>query len=158
MEQKKKKYLTQEEALLKLQSYCAYQERCHQEVERKLFELGVYGDYADAVIADLISTNFLNEERFAIAFACGKYRIKQWGKYRIQKELQQRRVSRYSIGKAMEAIDKEGNYEETLRSLLLRKSGDYEGRTEQLAAVALRKGWEGELIWKTLKEIKRDLH
>jgi len=151
------KYLTSEAALLKLQSYCAYQERCHQEVQRRLADLGVYGDKADAIIAQLITDNFLNEERFAIAFARGKYRMKTWGKIRIRIELKQRQVSEYCIRKAIEEVDKEGHYEESLRALLIAKSPDYVGRPQQLANIALRKGFESELVWQTLKEISNDL-
>ncbi len=153
MEIKKKAPLSNEAALIKLKNYCAYQERAQQEVTQKLADLGVYGDRADAIIAELIQENFLNEERFAIAFAGGRYRIKEWGKIRIRIELQQRRVSDYSIRRALEFVDKEGNYKETLCNLLQRKSADYEGRTAQLADVALRRGWESELVWQTIKEL-----
>ena len=78
MEQKKK-HITKEVALQKLQAYCAYQERCHSEVESKLYQLGIFGDAADAIIAQLIEDNFLNEERFAIAYARGKFQMKSWG-------------------------------------------------------------------------------
>ena len=89
----KKKYHTPEAALQKLQAYCAYQERCHQEVSAKLADLGMYGDKADEIISKLIENNFLNEERFAIAYARGKFRIKQWGKIRIRQGLKQRHTS-----------------------------------------------------------------
>jgi regulatory protein len=152
--EKKKKYYTKEEALQKLQSYCAYQERCHQEVTSKLYELGQKGDAADAIIAKLIEDNFLNEERFAIAYARGKYRIKRWGKIRIKQDLKMRHIPEYSIRKAMEAIDTEGSYLETLKNVIRSKSKDYDGdaqKKEKLALHAMRKGFESELIWETLK-------
>ena len=74
----KKKWLSTEEALLKMQQYCVYQDRCHQEVRSKLLDLGVYGDRLEEIIARLIAENFLNEERFARSFARGKFRMKQW--------------------------------------------------------------------------------
>ena len=152
----KKKYYTKEAALPKLQTYCAYQERCHQEVVAKLLSLGIRGDDADSVIAQLITDNFLNEERFATAYARGRFRIKRWGKIRIRQGLKMRQIPEYSIKKAMKAIDDEGVYVETLKSVILSKSGDYEGDKDKigkLVAHALRKGFETELVWETVKSL-----
>jgi regulatory protein len=154
--EKKKKFYSKEAALQKLQAYCAYQERCHQEVISKLYELGYRGDAADEIIAKLIGDNFLNEERFAIAYARGKYRIKQWGKVRIRQELKMRHIPDYSIRKAMTAIDTEGLYLETLKNVIRLKSKDYEGdsqKKEKLAAHAMRRGFEPDLVWETLKDL-----
>lgn len=152
--EKKKKYHTKEAALMKLQAYCAYQERCHQEVNAKLRDLGVYGDTADEIISQLIADNFLNEERFAKSFARGKFRMKSWGKIRIRQELKMRQIPEYSIKKAMQEIDTEGGYIETLKNVIRLKSRDYEGdpqHIQKLAAHAMRKGFESELIWSVLK-------
>jgi regulatory protein len=102
-----KKYLTKEQALQKLKHYCAYQERCHSEVKEKLYNLGVWKKEHDEIIATLIEENYLNEERFAIAFAGGKFRIKHWGRVKIKYELKQKQVSEYCIKKALKQIDEE---------------------------------------------------
>ena len=99
------KSLTPQQALQKLKHYCAYQERCHSEVRDKLFSLGIWKRDQDAIIATLIEENYLNEERFALAYAGGKYRMKQWGRQRIRYELKQKQVSDYSIKKALKQID-----------------------------------------------------
>jgi regulatory protein len=151
----KKKYHTPEVALQKLQAYCAYQERCHQEVMTKLQDLGMYGDRADDIVAQLITDNFLNEERFAVAYARGKFRIKQWGKIRIRQALKQRHIPDYSIKKAMAAIDTEGGYLETLAKVITTKAKDYEGdkqKKQKLANYALQRGFESEFIWEFLKD------
>ncbi|MBP6234345.1 MAG: RecX family transcriptional regulator, partial [Chitinophagaceae bacterium] len=96
-----KKYLTKEQALQKLKHYCAYQERCHSEVKEKLYQLGVWKKEHDEIIASLIEENYLNEERFAVAYAGGHFRIKQWGRIKIKYELKQKQVSEYSIKKAL---------------------------------------------------------
>ena len=96
--------------IAKLQHYCAYQERSHSEVKYKCLELGLRGDEVDEAIAALVSENFLNEERFAIAFVGGKFRSKQWGRRKILAELKQRQVSAYCIKKGMAEID-EDDYE-----------------------------------------------
>ena len=79
-----KKYLTKEQAIQKLKHYCAYQERCHNDVKEKLYKLGVWKKEHDEIIAALIEENYLNEERFAIAYAGGKFRINNWGRTKIK--------------------------------------------------------------------------
>ena len=102
-----KKVLTPEQALQKLRHYCAYQERCHQEVKEKLFNLGIRKSQHDEIVSTLIEENYLNEERYAVAFAGGKWRMKHWGRVKIKYELKQRQVSDYSIKKAMKQIEEE---------------------------------------------------
>ena len=87
-----KKFLTKEQAIQKLRQYCAYQERSHHEVKQKLWALGVYSSYHDEIISSLIEDNFLNEERFAKAFAGGKYRMKDWGRKKIYYALKEKKV------------------------------------------------------------------
>ncbi|MEY4904838.1 MAG: regulatory protein RecX, partial [Bacteroidota bacterium] len=120
LENIKKKYLDKSAALSKLQRYCAYQERCHSEVRSKLLELGVYGDTLEEVIADLITDNYLNEERFATQYTLGKFNIKRWGKIKIKQELKSRHVSDYSIRQAFAQLH-EDEYEATLLHILRKK-------------------------------------
>mgnify|MGYP000073317119 CR=1 FL=1 len=115
-----KTYLTKEQALQKLKHYCGYQERCHSEVISKLYDLGVYKNEHDEILSTLIQENYLNEERFAKAYAGGKWRAKRWGRVRIKMELQQRGVSVYCIRKAMAEIE-EADYEKVLKELITKK-------------------------------------
>jgi len=102
-----KKQLTKEQALQKLKHYCGYQERCHSEVREKLYQLGVWKKDHDEITAALIEQGYLNEERFAIAFAGGRFRQKEWGRIKIKYELKQKQVSDYSIKKALKQINEE---------------------------------------------------
>ncbi|MBL0233998.1 MAG: RecX family transcriptional regulator [Chitinophagaceae bacterium] len=145
-----KKSFTKEEALQKLKHYCAYQERCHSEVKEKCYELGVWKKDHDELISKLIEENYLNEERFAIAFAGGKWRIKKWGRNRIRYELKQKQVSDYCIKKAMKQIPDE-EYEEVLKKLLLEKHRSLKAdqwiiRKKRTIDYMIRKGFEPELI------------
>jgi regulatory protein len=97
--------LTKEKALQKARHYCAYQERCHSEVKNKLYAMGLRKADVESALSDLIEQNYLNEERFAIQFAGGKFRMKHWGKSKIQYELRQKQVSEYCIRKALNEID-----------------------------------------------------
>ena len=102
-----KKQYTPQEALQKIMQYCAYQERCHSEVKTKLYDFGLYTNEVDKIIATLIEDNYLNEERFAILFAGGKFRIKQWGKIKIQYELKSKQISPANIKNALSQIDED---------------------------------------------------
>lgn len=106
--------ISKEDALVKLQRYCAYQERCHQEVRNKLVGLKVYGDDLEDVISELISEGFLNEERYARAFVRGKSRIKRWGRIKIQAHLKSKQISDYCIRKGFEELDYDQNKENIL--------------------------------------------
>ena len=146
-----KKYLTSQQALQKLKHYCAYQERCHSEVRDKLYSLGVFKKEHDEIIATLIEENYLNEERFAIAFAGGKYRIKHWGRARIRAELKQKQVSDYCIKKALQQIE-EADYLKTFSKLAADKYESLKGeqyliREKKTKDYLLRKGYEPEMIW-----------
>ena len=109
--------MTKEEALVRLQKYCAYQERCHFEVRSKLLELKVYGSTLEEILAKLVEEDYLNEERFTSSYVRGKYRIKKWGKNKILQELKKRKISAYCIKKGMTEIDDE-EYEENLKDVL----------------------------------------
>ena len=84
-----RKQLSKEQALQKLKHYCGYQDRSHSEVKEKLYSLGVWKKDHDEIMAALIEENYLNEERFALAFAGGKFRMKKWGRVKIKYELKQ---------------------------------------------------------------------
>jgi len=145
-----KKYITKEQALQKLKHYSGYQERCHREVKEKLYNLGVNRKDHDEIIAALIEEGYLNEERFAIAFAGGKFRLKQWGRVKIKYELKQKQVSDYCIKKALKEID-EDEYREVLNKLAtekyeLLKEEQYMIRKKKTTDYLIQKGYEHEQI------------
>ncbi|MEI6947569.1 regulatory protein RecX [Paraflavisolibacter sp. H34] len=152
-----KKYLTKEQALQKLRQYCAYQERSHLEVQQKLRELGVYRQEHDEIIASLIEDNYLNEERFALHFAGGKFRMKEWGRKKIYYGLREKGVSDYLINKALKSLD-EDDYEQTLARLAEKKYESLKGeqylvRKKKTQDFLMQKGFEPELINKVLSSL-----
>ena len=156
-DKKPKKKLTPNQATIKAQLSCAYQERCQQEMRDKLYEWGLYSNDVENIIANLISDNFLNEERFAKAFAGGKFRIKKWGRVKIKIELKRRKISDYCIKKAMQEID-EDEYVKTLKSILVKKlkenpKGKQQVRNYKAAQYAISRGYEGDLVWDEIKKI-----
>ncbi len=133
----------------KIRHFCAYQERCHSEVKSKLYEMRLRSAEVDELLAELVHENFLNEERFAIAFAGGKFRIKKWGKVKIRHALKLRSVSDYCIKKALQSLDDE-DYLSTLEELASRKCATLTGnifrKKQSLKQYLLQKGYEMEFV------------
>jgi regulatory protein len=153
--QTRKKYHTQTEAILKAANFCAYQERCHQEVLAKLQEWGIYGDEAAELILFLIENNYLNEERFAKAFAGGKFRVKKWGRTKIKRELKLRQISDFCIGVGLKEIDPD-DYLKTLQAVLQKQIDKSKIKQPMLLKqkvfqYAKQRGYESDIIQDVLK-------
>lgn len=151
------KTFTVEEAQRALENYCAYQERCHKEVRDKLVTMRMIPEAVDHIITHLIQENYLNEERFAKAFARGKFRIKKWGRNRIVRELKFRDISKFNIDTALKEISPEA-YQETLHELAVKKAdGIKEGnlwkKKKKLADYLLYRGWESHLVYEKVSEL-----
>ncbi|RYY68746.1 MAG: RecX family transcriptional regulator [Chitinophagaceae bacterium] len=146
-----------EKAWQKIKHYCAYQERSHTETKEKLYGFGLYKQEVEELLSRLIEENYLNEERYAIAFAGGKFRMKQWGRVKIKYELQQKRVSPYCIKKAIAAIP-EDDYEMSFKKLAeaklktLHTEKNIFIKKTKLRNYLLQKGFEANLIMNFLNE------
>jgi len=155
-----RKRISPPEAIIKIQRYCAYQERSHKEVRNRLFLFGLSENEVDEIIAQLITDGFLNEERFAKAFAGGKFRVKKWGKIKIKNELESLGLTRNCIQIGLKEIDPE-DYTKTLKSLLVKKSNEvmddnpYRKR-DKIARFAIGKGYEPEQVWEYLRALVKD--
>lgn len=152
-----RKKLSKEKAMQKIRHYCAYQERCHAEVKEKLYGFGLYKNEVEELISSLIEDNYLNEERFAIHYAGGKFRMKVWGRKKIEYELKQKQVSPYCIKKALKEID-EDEYYAALKKLAEKTREKTEGANEFIEKQKLKnylfsRGFEMNLIESALKEI-----
>lgn len=151
--------ITRNEAQGKLEYYCSYQERCHQEVVQKCYDLGMKSEEVDSVVVHLIQNNFLDEERFARAFARGKHRIKLWGKNRIVNELKQRHITAINIKTALTEIS-ETEYQDTFEKLSERHWENLtapkgQKKNKKFCDYLLRKGWESNLVYEKLKELEK---
>ena len=154
-ERNKKKY-TAHQAKLKIENYCAYQERAQQEVRDKLYEWGLFQNDVENIIATLIEENFLNEERFAKAYVSGKFRMKDWGKIKITQHLKAKKVSAPLIKIALQQID----YDEYLQKIdmLIQKKGfsnlknlSYVEKSK-IVRYLQSKGYESDLIFDRIKQ------
>ncbi len=144
--------LNPDEALQKMERFCAYRERCPKEVRSKLAEFGLSQTDAEQIFKVLREDNFFNEERFAIAFAGGKFRYNYWGRVRIRQELRMRDISPALVSQALDSID-QTEYEALLQKLLGKKRQQYaddHNAREKTAASLIRAGFEMDLVFRFL--------
>ena len=158
--QKPESGITPAQALGKIQKYCAYQERSHQEVKYKLQSYGLHAEVVDEIISRLITDNFVNEERFAKAFAGGKFRIKKWGRNKIMYELESLGLTKNCIDRGLKEIDST-EYLQTLLSHIQKRALESSeknlfAKRNKVARFAISKGYEPELVWETIKELMAD--
>ena len=152
-----KKTYTVQEIQQKIAQYCVYQDRCHKEVEEKIKSYDLIPEAREMILLNLMKDNFLNEERFAKSFARGKFRIKHWGKNRIVNELKMRDISPYNIKTALKEID-DKEYINTIykitenRNNVISETNHYK-RKKKLIDFLLRKGFETDLIFKTIEDV-----
>lgn len=151
---KRKVVYTALQAQKKAESYCAYQERSQQEVRDKLYSWGLYPNEVESVISELVLDNFINEERFAMAYVSGRFKMKQWGKIKIQQGLKIKGISPRLIKDSLDSIDME-EYLDQLSILLEKKAKvlpekDAYKRKMKLANFASGKGFESHFIFDIL--------
>jgi regulatory protein len=154
---KPKKRYTPEQAYVRICKYCAYQERSHKEVRNKLFTYGLYPSEVEQALTRLITDGFINEERFAKAFAGGKFRMKKWGKKKISRALEAHGVTPRCIQRGLQEIDGP-NYSKTLKALLAKKIASLVEpnafkKMHKVATFAIGKGYEPDLVWVLVKEL-----
>jgi len=135
---------------IRIKRFCAYRERSQVEVRRKLSEYGLYGARREALLSDLITEGFLNEERFARAYARGKHYHNQWGRVKITQGLQRHQIGDYLLQRALSEID-DAEYLATLQRLgktywdKLRSHSAF-ARKGKTAQYLIRKGYEKDLV------------
>jgi regulatory protein len=159
-ETKPRKTYSPAEAYERTCRYCAYQERSHKEVRNKLFTYGLFPSEVEQALTRLITDGFLNEERFAKAFAGGKFRMKKWGRNKITNALQKHGVTTRCIQRGLNEID-DPAYLKTLRSLLRVKLSKISGtdlfkKRYKAAQFAIGKGYEPELVWRLIKDLESE--
>ncbi|WP_452224839.1 regulatory protein RecX [Lacinutrix chionoecetis] len=151
------KTFTVEEAKKKLEHYCAYQERCHQEVKQKLKSMNMIPEASDVIIVHLLEHNFLNEERFAKTFVRGKFNIKKWGRYRLTLELKKKDISKINLKAALNEIS-DDEYIEVFNDLAEKKANmmletNKLKKKKKLIDYLLYRGWESHLVYNKVNEL-----
>ena len=146
------------EAIQKIEYFCSYQERSHEEVVSKLWSMKMESEEIDEIMVHLIGSNFLNEERFACSFARGKHRIKHWGKIRIVNELRFKKISQTLINIALKEITPE-EYSQTFHALadrhweFMRETNTLK-KQKKFCDYLLRRGFESNLVFEKVKDLE----
>ncbi len=140
----------------KAKKYCAYTERCSQDVRQKLLRIGADESTISTITALLQKEGYLDDERFALHFANGKFQNNRWGKIKINAELIKRHIPESFIKKALDSINDE-TYQQCLSFLINKKIKEPESKQtnivkRKVAAYCLQKGFEPDLVWKTINE------
>ena len=151
------KDLTTKQIESKLQYYCSYQDRCHKEVIEKLKTFNIKSNESNEIISNLIKDNYLNESRFSENFVRGKFKIKNWGKVRIVRELKQRNISSYNINLGLKEIDSQ-EYQNKLDEIFKNKLSSLDNlnktiKKKKIISYLLYRGWESNLIYSKINEI-----
>ena len=152
------KVYTVKEATERIHSYCAMQDRCQWEVERKMKEWGISDEIIENILTDLILDKFVDEERFSESFCRGKFRIKRWGKVKIKNELKIKKISKNCINKGLLQIENK-EYMKVLKDLYIKKRNSLKDtnqfiRKGKIAKHLQQKGFESKLIWELINKDK----
>ncbi len=142
----------------KLKRYCSYQDRCHNEVEKKLKEFDLIEEAKNKILFNLINENYLNESRFSENFVRGKFKIKNWGKIKIVQELKSRNISEINIKRGLMEID-EVEYKNKLENIFNKKLSSLGNQSvinkkKKIFSYLSYRGWETNLIYEKINKIQ----
>ena len=151
------KPLTPDQVLDKMAKYCAYQERCVKDVRDKLKTFDIPEEEKSKILDYLLDNRFVNDERFAKSFVRGKVNQSGWGMNKIRFHLMQKGIDKELIDEALGQTD-EAVYRQRLIDILKTKSKTVKAengfeKKRKLAAYAMQKGFEGNLVWEVLKDL-----
>ena len=146
------------EAIIKIESWCAYQDRCTFEVEQKLTSWNIPLEQQSEIIKHLLSNRFLDDKRFVESFISGKFKIKRWGKIKIKHHLIQKRIDKVSIQEGLKTIDLDA-YLQTMKHLAQKKflekkvKDDLWAIRRRVSTYLASKGYESDLIHEVVAEV-----
>ncbi|MBL6649893.1 MAG: RecX family transcriptional regulator [Flavobacteriaceae bacterium] len=154
----KSENFTIKEIEFKLKHFCSYQDRCHNEVEKKLSKFNLISEAKDQILINLINEDYLNETRFCKSYVRGKFKIKNWGKIRIIQELKSKKISEFNIKKGLDEIN-EVDYQKKFENLFNKKFSSLENlsvieKKKKIFSYLQYRGWETHLIYEKLNQIQ----
>lgn len=149
---------SREKLLLQMSGLCAKCEQCEHDLREKMRRKGALSADIDHVIDYLYDHRFLDEERYARAYARDKLRFNGWGRLKIRMMLSSKRLSREAISVAMEATEIP-EYSEVLEQIVRGKAraldlSDAADRQKLLRSVYAR-GFEPQLIIKAMEALRQ---
>jgi regulatory protein len=145
-------------ALDKAMAQCSRREFCSDDIRNKLSLWGIENNDAEKIIGTLISENFINESRYAVAFVMDKFKYNKWGKSKIAAHLSSKKLSSETIKSALDSIDNE-QYIKMLQGLIeshrktVKAKNQYDLKAK-LLRYGLSKGFESSLLYEILNELE----
>ena len=149
--------LSNDVILKKVLRYCAYQDRCTQEVRNKLATFDIPASEKEKFVKLLVDEGYLDDERYASTFVRSKIHLKKWGVNKIKMSLKMKGISNEIIGNALSEIDPEIYKDELIKVLKAKKinESDPYKKKAKLAQYAMQKGYEPSLVWDALRHFDR---
>ena len=142
--------------LSRLQKLCSKAEYCRADMCRKaLKDLEGDEEAAQKVVETLVAEKYVDDARFASAFAREKASLQGWGPVKIRFQLRGKGVPESVIAAALEEIEPE-KADARLEKLLSAKARTLEGDPQfrlKLLKFALSRGYEYNTVEAALKKI-----
>jgi regulatory protein len=141
-----------------LKNYCAIQERCSSDIVTKMKTWRITNENQNKILDILIQEDFINDKRYSKSFCRGKFRIKKWGKVKITNELKRKNINPSTITSSLNEI-KDIDYNTELDTQFNKKkqsikSSNYYDKKKKIANYLIGKGYESNLVWEKLRELK----
>lgn len=102
-----KKPLSPEAALKRMATLCARSEQCSNDIRQKLYKAGLHEEEVEQVMEQLVEMKFIDDARYAGAFARDKARFAGWGPLKIRAALAVKRIPSDIIREAIDTISPE---------------------------------------------------
>jgi len=141
-----------------LKSYCAIQERCSNDIVTKMKSWQITNKNQNKILEILIQEDFINDKRYSKSFCRGKFRIKKWGKIKIVNELKRKNINPTTIISSLNEIS-DMDYSKELDTQFNKKKQsittlNYYEKKKKIANYLIGKGYESNLVWEKLRELK----
>ncbi|MDE5997513.1 MAG: RecX family transcriptional regulator [Muribaculaceae bacterium] len=140
---------TAEEMLVRMAGLCAGAEQCAVDIRQKILRQGFSVEEAEKMLAYLRTNKYIDDSRYARAYAVDKVRFSGWGKLKVMMGLRAKGMSDSMISQALDYIP-EKDYIEVLNKVLLAKArcldlGEVKERQKLYRHLASR-GFESQQI------------
>ncbi len=149
--------ISEEQALKRAMQICSRQEKCKNDIHQKLKMWNIEDSSAETIIENLVNENFIDEERFSIAFANDKYKFNKWGKQKIRFQLSAKKISDSHIYTALSEIDNELYFSIIEKEIITKHKNTKANSDWELKAKIMQfaqsRGYEIEIVEKILNKV-----
>ena len=145
--------------LNRMMRLCAARECCRSDIRRKL--AGLPPEQAESILETLGLEGYLDDARYARAFARDKSALQGWGSLKIRLALQRKDIDAAAIASALEAIDgpsADARMEQLLRAKWKTLAGEADPRKREARffRYALGRGYGYDEIKRIYDYLRRD--